>query len=42
MFAQGVVFFAFDELLPEGERRAVAKRAVNLVDATVAVKDFRK
>jgi hypothetical protein len=42
MFAQGVVFFAFDELLPERERRAVAKRAVNLVDATVAVKDFRK
>ena len=42
MFAQGVVFFAFDELLPERERLAVAKRAVTWAGSTVAVDNFRK
>ena len=42
MFAQGIVIFAFEELLPEGERRAVAKRAVAWADSTVAVKSFAK
>jgi len=42
MFAQGVVFFAIDELLPERERLAVAKRAVTWAGSTVAVDNFRK
>jgi len=35
LFAQGVVAFAFDELLPKTKRMAVAKRAV--IWATSAV-----
>ena len=42
LFAQGVVFFAFDELLPEQERVAVAKRAVTWAGSTVAVNNFSK
>ncbi len=30
LFAQGVVIFAFEDLLPDGERMAVARRAVHL------------
>ena len=42
LFAQGVVFFAFDEMFPEGQRMAVAKRAVSWAGSTVAVDSFRK
>jgi hypothetical protein len=42
LFAQGIVIFAFEELLPQGERMAVAKRAVAWADSTVAVKSFAK
>jgi hypothetical protein len=42
LFAQGVVFFAFEELLPEGERIAVAKRAVSWADSTISAKSFAK
>jgi hypothetical protein len=35
LFAQGVVIFAFEDLLPEGERAAVAKRAVTWAASTV-------
>jgi hypothetical protein len=35
LFAQGVVFFAFEELLPTEQRRLVAKRAVTWADSTV-------
>ena len=42
LFAQGVVVFAFEELLPQGERMAVAKRAVTWADSTMEVKSFAK
>lgn len=41
-FAQGVVMFAFEDLLPDGERLAVAKRAVTWANSTVNVKSFAK
>ena len=42
MFAQGVVFFALDELLPKQDRLAMAKRAVAWSSSTVAVNNLRK
>ena len=42
LFAQGVVMFAFEELLPEGERTTVAKRAVTWADSTVESRSFAK
>ena len=42
MFAQGVVFFAFDELLPQRDRLAMAKRAVAWSGSTVAANTLRK
>jgi hypothetical protein len=42
LFAQGVVIFAFEELLPDGERMAVAKRAVTWADSTVEAKRVAK
>jgi hypothetical protein len=42
LFAQGVVIFAFEDLLPEGERMAVAKRAVTWADSTVDAKSVAK
>ena len=42
LFAQGVVLFAFEELLPKGERMAVAKRAVTWADSTVDAKSVAK
>jgi hypothetical protein len=42
LFAQGVVIFAFEELLPEGERMAVARRAVTWADSTVEAKSSAK
>ena len=42
LFAQGVVIFAFEDLLPDGERLAVAKRAVTWADSTVEAKRLTK
>ena len=42
LFAQGVVLFAFEDLLPQGERMAVAKRAVTWADSTVESKNLTK
>jgi len=42
LFAQGVVIFAFEDLLPDGERMAVAKRAVTWADSTVDAKSVAK
>jgi hypothetical protein len=42
LFAQGVVIFAFEELMPTELRLAVAKRAVTWADSTVEVSNFRK
>ena len=42
LFAQGVVLFAFEDLLPEGERMAVAKRAVTWADSAVDAKSVAK
>jgi hypothetical protein len=41
-FAQGVVLFAFDDLLPDGKRIAVAKRAVSWANSTVDAKSLTK
>lgn len=41
-FAQGVVLFAFDDLMPTEERMAVAKRAVTWADSTVEVDSLTK
>jgi hypothetical protein len=41
-FAQGIVMFAFEDLLPDGERVAVAKRAVTWADSTVDAKSPAK
>jgi hypothetical protein len=42
LFAQGVVIFAFEELLPTEQRLQVAKRAVSWADSTVEIDHFRK
>jgi len=42
LFAQGVVVFAFEELMPPDKRIAVARRAVNWADATVEIKSIPK
>jgi len=42
MFAQGVVIFAFEDLLPDGEKTAVAKRAITWADSTVDAKRLAK
>ena len=42
LFAQGVVIFAFEELLPTEQRLVVAKRAVTWAGSTVEIDDFRK
>ena len=42
LFAQGVVIFAFEELLPTEQRRLLAKRAVTWADSTVELDHFRK
>jgi hypothetical protein len=41
-FAQGVVLFAFDDLLPDRERLAVAKRALSWANATVNAESLTK
>ena len=42
LFAQGVVIFAFEDLLPDRERIAVASRAVKWAGSTVDIKSFAK
>lgn len=42
LFAQGVVIFAFEELLPAEQRLLVAKRAVTWADSTVEIDRLRK
>jgi hypothetical protein len=42
LFAQGVVIFAFEELLPERGRMAVASRAVTWAGSTVDIKSLAK
>jgi hypothetical protein len=42
MFAQGVVIFAFEDLLPDREKMAVAKRAITWADSTVDAKRLAK
>jgi len=41
-FAQGVVWLAFEGLMPSQQRLTIAKRAVNSVDATVDIEQLRK
>ena len=42
LFAQGVVVFAFEDLMPLDERMAVARRAVNWAGSTVEIKAISK
>lgn len=42
MFAQGVVWLAFEDLMPEEQLLLVSKRAVAWADATVAVGQMEK
>lgn len=42
LFAQGVVVFAFEDLMSVDERKAVARRAVSWAESTVEVKAFSK
>ncbi len=42
LFAQGVVIFAFEDLMPTEERLTITRRAVTWADATVEVGELRK
>jgi hypothetical protein len=42
LFAQGVVVFAFEDLMPVEQRLILAKRAVNWADATVELERIDK
>jgi hypothetical protein len=42
LFAQGVVVFAFEDLMPVEQRLTLAKRAVNWADATVEIERVEK
>jgi hypothetical protein len=42
LFAQGVVVFAFEELMPLDQRIAVARRAVNWAGSTVKARSISK
>lgn len=42
LFAQGVVVFAFEDLMPIEERWILAKRALNWADATVEIERAEK
>jgi hypothetical protein len=42
LFAQGVVVFAFEDLMPAEDRLTITKRAVSWADATVEVGELRK
>src|ERR1700745_1525346 len=41
-FAQGVVWLAFEDLMPSQQRLTIAKRAVTWADSTVEIKRLRK
>ena len=41
-FAQGVVWLAFEELMPSERRQAIAASAVNWADSTVEVEQLKK
>jgi len=42
LFAQGVVVFAFEDLMPPEHRSAVARRAVNWAGSTIEIKAISK
>ena len=42
LFAQGVVMFAFEDLMPDEKRSDVARRAVRWADSTVDARGFAK
>lgn len=42
LFAQGVVVFAFEDLMSVDERKAVARRAVSWAESTVEIKAMSK
>ena len=42
LFAQGVVIFAFEDLMPTDKRMLVARRALNWADSTVEVTAISK
>jgi hypothetical protein len=42
LFAQGVVVFAFEDLMPLDQRMVVARRAVNWADSTVEIQAISK
>ena len=41
-FAQGVVWLAFEDLMPSQQRMTIAKRAVNWADSTVEIEQLAK
>ena len=41
-FAQGVVWLAFEDLMPSQQRQDIAARALNWADSTVGVEQLRK
>jgi hypothetical protein len=41
-FAQGVVWLAFEDLMPSQQRLTIAKRIVSWADATVDIEQLRK
>lgn len=41
-FAQGVVWLAFEDLMPSQQRLTIAKRAVNSADSTVELEQLKK
>ena len=41
-FAQGVVWFAFEDLMPSQQRLTIAKRAVTRADSTVGIERLAK
>jgi hypothetical protein len=41
-FAQGVVWLAFEDLMPSQQRLTIAKRAVNWADSTVEIERLEK
>ena len=42
LFAQGVVVFAFEDLMPLDQRIAVARRALNWAGSTIEIKPISK
>ena len=42
LFAQGVVMFAFEDLMHTDKKLAVARRAVNWADSTIDIRAFSK